>query len=295
MSVEGNSSFSALPESEKCRILRERRKQKFMNDGGSSRLAKITGQQPSSFLSTESPVKNLINYSEKQEEKEFESLQESRNIDDTLTRKLSVEKPNCDMDTTEPQIALLRKFMNTEQCKQGDVDEKDLDFLSSLVGSDVVRDKSIEFNASENSSTETHSYKVRCLRVYSILFRWSMLFLMVYFAISSHNSRIGNMLRNLFERSGFFAVFLTFEILGISVYFHALRSLERLSGINTVYSSNRLISWASLIPEGILPIANIPGKLMILMHYWDVVSMGLTDLSFCIVSVGLIRFFHNLL
>ncbi|AMD19964.1 HCL187Wp [Eremothecium sinecaudum] len=284
--------MSELSESEKRQLLRERRKQKFSNGAGSTRLSKITGQQSGSFLPTESPLDRP---------KSSGSSAGDLNIQDKddFFAEISKSAGSGISDKGKegnPEVALLEQLMNMRGGpeKPGAGGNGIDDIFSSLFRQGAQPGpEAAGVPSADMVSVSMHTHRAKQLKAYTILIRWAVLFPLVYFAMTPPSNIIGEYIHSLLQRFSFFMMFSTFEIVTISMYYQALLRLEKINKVNTMNNTSKLVTWANLIPEGILPVSNIPGKLTIIMYYWDVFSMCLTDLSFCIVAVGVISYYHS--
>lgn len=267
-------------EAEKRRILRERRQQKFKNGGASSRLNKITGQEDSN-INVKSPIDNKT--------------------ETVATPRIQPGTKTPSENTVRPEIEVLKKLADSQQQIESTPDI--LSLLKSLQGS-------VNGAADTNSSgilgletdvpkvanpdaamLEYHNDQVNRLKARTIIVKW-LIFLVPYLVlVAKFNASLSNeFLRRLINPSNFSLIFTTFEIVATSVYFQSLRTIQNETKITNIQSS-KLLNIAGMIPNGILPINDIQGKLALMMQYKDMITMLLTDLALILIGLWLIHFF----
>ena len=95
----------------------------------------------------------------------------------------------------------------------------------------------------------------------------------------------------LLDPSYFFMIFTTFEMVATSIYYQKLQSIERAHKINTLDNSSKIVKLVSMIPNDIVPIPNLKGKIILLLQYWDVLSLFLTDICFVLIMMGIVAHF----
>lgn len=288
--------MSELSDAEKRKILRERRQKKFGNGGASSRLNKITGQVDSN-LSTESPLDTPR--SAPIESKQQETLidipdPEIPNIDDHIQKttpaakiedaQLNLFKQLADMqkDGSSPDLFSLLKSMNGET--------GDDSIFKNLPTSPEDAPTPVD-----TELLKYHDYLVNRLKAKTILIKW-MFFLLPYLYLVTRGGRtplipVPEMLSILLDPSYFFMIFTSFEMVATSIYYQKLQSIERNHKINTLDNSSKIVKLVSMIPEGIIPVPNLKGKVVLALQYWDVLSLFLADICFVLLFIGIVVYF----
>ncbi|SCU96107.1 LAME_0F14906g1_1 [Lachancea meyersii CBS 8951] len=301
--------MSETSEAEKRRILRERRQQKFGNGGGSSRLAKITGQTDNSFLSTDSPLDSnssspgpVAQKDNQESTKEMDELlarlaqNESKHVKD-VGPKSSAKSPELDL------FAQLVKMQGGDASTQGATPETP-DLFAELM-------KSMQADSQQGAQPDfpfgtcqppidaavlaAHNASVNKLKAYTIIVKW-VFFILPYIYYTTHAARKtfeSSDMEAVTSKFSFFTIFTTFEIVTLSVYYQLLLSAEKSHHINTLNSNSKILSLVSMIPPGLVPIKNLPGKTSQALQYWDVLSMYLTDLAFTILLIGLFQYYWS--
>ncbi|CCK68740.1 GET complex subunit GET2 KNAG_0B02980 [Huiozyma naganishii CBS 8797] len=287
--------MSELSDAEKRRLLKERRQKKFANGGASSRLNKITGQADS-HLSTTSPLENekkvtpttnlggATAFSEDAGKKQFSSPtvtsdttteEKDRNIEVELLKQLAGAQKQ---DGSSPDLFSLLKSMNPG----GDTPD-----LSGMLPEEAV-------SPVDQALLNYHDYLVNRLKAWSILIKWCC-FLLPYMYLVTRDGRpsvfqVPKSLSILTDPSHFFMVFTSFEIVAVSIFYQRLQTIERTNKVNTLHNTSKIVKLSSLIPEGVLPISNIKGKIVQVLQYWDVLSIFLTDVCFVLVFLGIMMY-----
>lgn len=272
--------MSELTEAEKRKILRERRQKKFSNGGASSRLNKITGQVDSQ-LSTESPLDTP------------RQSPSPINTEPVLNRQPTERKAVEGKIGEDGQLKMLKELADMQNNGESTPD------LFSLLSK--MKESAGEFPESEplapidQSLLNYHDYLVNRLKAWTIVIKW-VFFLLPYIYLVTRTEKecisiIPSSLHVLTQPSYFFMIFTSFEIVATSIYYQQLQNIEKENNINTLHNSSKIAKLASMIPEGIIPIPNIKGKIMLALQYWDVLSMFLTDICFVLVAMGIISYF----
>ncbi|AET41283.1 GET complex subunit GET2 Ecym_7464 [Eremothecium cymbalariae DBVPG len=290
---------SELSETEKRKLLRDRRKQKFSNGGASSRLTKITNQPSGGVMSTETFLEDeLPSSTSKSDQSVIPNVEESTKEMDTLLA--NVGKPAETRSTkTNPEVALLQQLMGMQEEFRVPKDDNTPDLFSQMLNQSAKTQtmRSPDADLVDQSKVTMHTYQARKLKAYTYLIRWLLLLPLVYHMMLPTPSTlplISSLTRFFVDKPNFFMIFSTFEVISISIYYQALLKLERTNKVNTLSNTSKIVTWAGLVPEGVLPISNIPRKIMLAMHYWDILSMYLTDLSFCLIIAGLLGYYNAL-
>ncbi|CAI4038556.1 hypothetical protein SMKI_05G1680 [Saccharomyces mikatae IFO 1815] len=284
--------MSELTEAEKRRLLRERRQKKFSNGGASSRLNKITGQA-SSHLNSESPL-------------DAPSIGKT-----TPTEGISSATPDIREESkVAPQLDLLKQLaamqgQGTDTSSSQDPSTPDLLSLLSSMNTGMPSAEGIPPLAQaapiapiNQAALDYHDYLLNRLKAWTILVKWVFFLLPYLYLITRPNSSVwpayaftqSSWFASLRNPSNFTRVFATFEFLSISVYYQLLKKVEHKSKIRNLQDTNKLVKLVSLVPEGIIPIPNLKGKLIALLQYWDLLSMLITDISFVLVVLGLLTY-----
>ncbi|SCU91586.1 LADA_0F10836g1_1 [Lachancea dasiensis] len=313
--------MSETTESEKRRLLRERRQQKFGNGQASSRLAKITGQSDKSFLSTESPLDSRNSSPSPEWSGSAASTgsptnnQDSTKQMDELLAQLAQKGPKkpttAPTATPEPTrnpeldlFAQLAKMQQETSSTPGNGTPDTPDIFAQLMKS-VQMDQQAQQSAEkafagvggppiDAAVLEAHNASVNKLKSYTILIKW-VFFILPYIYYVTHTSREIfqlNSMNHLTQPANFFTVFTTFEIVTLSVYYQLLLSAEKSHKINTLNSNSKVMKLLSMVPPGLIPISNLTGKVSQALQYWDVISMYLTDLAFAILLIGIFQYYH---
>lgn len=303
--------MSELSEAEKRKILRERRQKKFGKEAASSRLAKITGQTENSFLSTESPLSSRESSVPATKATVPDSNEDSTKLMDELiakaTSKGSSAPSSASAKTGNPELDLFAQLAQLQQ----DAGLGGKDAAGAADGTDIFSQLMMSMQQDQTQATgpgaasqqpidaavlEAHNIAVNKLKSYSILVKW-IFFLLPYLYYITHSSRDPfqqSAVNFALNRSNFFTVFTTFEIVALSIYYQLLISAEKSHKVNTLNSNSKILKWVSMVPPGLLPISNLTGKVSQALQYWDVVSMYLTDLCFAIVVAGFFQYYHSL-
>ncbi|CCF60721.1 hypothetical protein KAFR_0L01130 [Kazachstania africana CBS 2517] len=278
--------MSELSEAEKRRILRERRQQKFSNGGASSRLNKITGQADS-HLSTDSPIEMKTARSRPNSKDTTPSIPSSSDASSQM------KTASSDSTSNDPQLEILKKLANADESNESTPDLFSL--LRSMKSGEGDADKSTESMApADQAMLAYHDYRVNRLKYMTMLFKW-VCFLFPYTYLVTRNAKFNvsclpESLSFLTMPSNFFMVFTSFEIVAISVYYQRLQSIEAENKINTLHSTSKIVQMVSMVPEGIIPIPNLKGKVVTALQYVDVLSTFVADICFVLVVLGLLMY-----
>ncbi|EJS43979.1 rmd7p [Saccharomyces arboricola H-6] len=281
-----------LTETEKRRLLRERRQKKFSNGGASSRLNKITGQA-SSHLNAESPLDSPST----ETTTPVESLRSST-------------PDNREDKNTAPQLDLLKQLAAMQAQGAGTDPALDsstpdlLSLLSSMNGGMPSAEGTPSLGQApplagiNQAALDYHDYLLNRLKAWTILVKWVFFLLPYLYLITRPSTAMWP--ADAFTQSSWFAplrnpsnftrVFGTFEFLSISIYYQLLKNVEHKSKIRNLQDTNKLVKLVSLVPEGVLPIPNLKGKLVTVLQYWDLLSMLITDISFVLIVLGLLTY-----
>lgn len=294
--------MSELSDAEKRRLLRERRQKKFSNGGASSRLNKITGQVPDSQLDTSSPldspsvsevptpvasgpaVGNEASTLEMDELIASISKPPSAEMPPRSHVPRSVQEDRLETpETVNPQVDLFKQLMGSQQ-----PDGSTPDLMSIFQSMNGEADGEIpplfESEPVDQKMLDYHNFLVNRLKAWSIILKWLILFPFVYFVTrESHSLPLPQW---LVEPSNFFSVFVGFEIVATSVYYQRLHSIEKNNNVNTLRNNSKIAKLVSLLPAQGLPIANLKGKILMGLQYWDVLSMLITDICFVLILMG---------
>lgn len=290
--------MSELSEAEKRKILRERRQKKFSNGGGSTRLNKITGQVDSK-LSTESP------------------LDSSRSSPIVITEKkdVSTDFPDPEIptigadakknvtstsDAGEAQVNLFKKLADMQQ---GGSNPDLFSLLKSMNGDasneslfqNLPSSQEGEITPVDTELLKYHDYLVNRLKAKTILIKW-LFFLLPYLYLVTRDGRpslipVPEIFTIFLDPSYFFMIFTSFEMVVTSIYYQKLQSIEKTNKVNTLDNSSKIVKLVSMVPEGIIPIPNLKGKITLALQYWDVLSLFLTDLCFVLLFMGILAYF----
>ncbi|SMN19914.1 similar to Saccharomyces cerevisiae YER083C GET2 Subunit of the GET complex [Maudiozyma saulgeensis] len=283
--------MSNLSEAEKRKILRERRQKKFANGGASSRLNKITGQSDS-HLNTESPLDNPTNEPVLPAERKVER---TLSQEDILNGKEPSEAENI------PQVELLKQLASMQN--EGSDSTPDLfSLLSSMQkngmptanGTDELPSNIPVEPLVDPAMLNYHNYLVNRLKAWTILLKWIVLVPFLYLVTrgeSFESASVLGPLSNLADSTNFFMVFTSFEIVATSIYYQRLQSIERNNKVNTLDNNSKIVKMVSMIPEGLLPIKNIKGKVVTLLQYWDVLAMFISDICLVLIVIGIFQKF----
>lgn len=279
--------MSELSETEKRRILRERRQNKFSKGGGASRLNKITGQVDS-HLSTESPLDrkkdNVVPTS-------FDDPPEHE-VTET-TPSISSSNAKSEATTNNPQIDLMKKIAAMENEK-----ESSPDLFAAMKGFGLGDDSNLpqpDMSPVDQELIKYHDYLVNRLKAKTILFKWIFFIIPYIYLISRGNKStfvpIPSFLSIFTDPSYFFMIFTSFEMVATSVYYQKLQTIEKAHNVNKLDTSNMIIKLVTLIPEGLLPFTDLKGKVILLLQYWDILSLFLSDICFVLFITGIISYF----
>lgn len=276
--------MSEISEAEKRRILRERRQKKFSNGGASSRLNKIVNKTGSQ-LSTDSPIEA------KNEEARKETVVKTEVAEEEIPRQDKNAKAQ------DPQIEL---FKQLAEMKDNDGSAPDLFSLMKGLGPNNGEESPFPMppmQAQERIDPEMlayHKYRINMLKAKTVFVKWVFfLFPYLYLLTRTDGSYFPFLVNSylpesLTSRSSFFSVFVTFEIIATSIYYQLYLGIERDTNIKTLQDTSKIVSLVSLVPEGILPISNLRGKVILALKYLDVVNMMVTDVCFVLVAIGLV-------
>ncbi|CAI1955604.1 hypothetical protein SEUBUCD646_0E01710 [Saccharomyces eubayanus] len=286
--------MAELTEAEKRRLLRERRQQKFSNGGASSRLNKITGQA-SSHLNAESPL-------------DAPSIPTGTPVESS-----GVATPASKNDSSAaPQFDLLKQLAAMQGqgpgSGSGSPPDSSTPDLFSLLSSMNTGMPGAEGTPSlgqaspmapiNQAALDYHDYLLNKLKAWTILVKWVFFLLPYLFLLTRPNAAVWSAFA--FAQSAWFAplrnpsnfttVFATFEFLSISIYYQLLKNVEHKSKIRNLQDTNKLVKLVSLVPEGMIPIPNLKGKIVTALQYWDLLSMLITDISFVLIMLGLLTY-----
>lgn len=268
--------MSELSESEKRRILRERRQKKFSSGGGSSRLNKITGQA-NSLMSTESSLDSR----ERTPERSSSNLSGTSRTEE-LTKGNVKEQPEND-----PQISILKHLADDER-STGENGADLVSMFQSMVGGENSGQGLGQPAAPVNQELlDYHNYLVNRLKAWSIVIKWGILLPYIY--LVTHFVGL-SLPQWLVDSSNFFSIFVGFEIVATSVYYSRLRSIEKGTCIDTIMQNNMIAKVVSLIPEQGPTQSNLKSYVYTLLQYWDVVSMLITDVCFVLIVLGVFSY-----
>ncbi|CUS23303.1 LAQU0S09e01750g1_1 [Lachancea quebecensis] len=306
--------MSEISDAERRRILREKRQQKFSKGGASTRLAKITGQTENSFLSTESPLDSRESSYPAQETKSSTGNEDStKQMDELLakatsktTSKASSPPGSAEQQSGNPELDLFAQIAKLQQNANNGTDPADPsgapDIFAQLMAS-MQQDESKGGSPGATAQqpidpavVEAHNIAVNKLKSYTILVKW-LFFLLPYLYYITRSARDAfqhNAVNYVLDKSNFFTVFTTFEIVALSVYYQLLMSAEKSHNVNTLDNNSKILKLVSMVPPGLVPIPNLRGKVVQALQYWDVVSMYLTDLCFAIVLAGFFQYYHSM-
>ncbi|KAL3232913.1 Golgi to ER traffic protein 2 [Nakaseomyces bracarensis] len=275
--------MSEISEAEKRRILRERRQQKFSNGGATTRLNKIVNKTGSQ-LSTESPMEA------KKEETPAEQVKTQR------SEQVVKENPTSDKSHLDPQVELFKQLADM---KDNDGSAPDLFSLMKGLGQNG-EDSPFPMGAPQVQDPidpemlAYHKYRINALKAKTIFMKWVFFFFPYLYLLTRTDGSYFPFLVNsylpesLTSRSSFFSVFVTFEIIATSIYYQLYLAIERDTNIKTLQDTSKIVNLVSLVPEGILPITNLRGKVIMALKYLDVVNMMVTDVCFVLVAIGLV-------
>ncbi|AAS51192.1 ACL036Wp [Eremothecium gossypii ATCC 10895] len=286
--------MSEVSEAEKRRILREKRKQKFSKGAGSARLHKITTQQPGGASGDSTVTSAEISDNEGSLQRGSNSGQSTREIDDLLAAMDPPIEPAEPLESAAPEVAFIQQLMKMQQgSATPPADEKAGGLFSPLL--ERLAEQEAGGAPVVSGEVGVHQFQVRQLKAYMLLLRWAILLPFIYYVMhpgTAHWLHTSRFLHFVMEPRNFFMVFTTFEVASISIYYQVLLTLERTNKVNSLSYSSKLVTWAGLVPDGMLPIDNLQGKVVVALHYWDILSMYLTDLSLCLVAAGLMKYYH---
>lgn len=305
--------MSDLTEVERRKLLRERRQKKFANGGASTRLNRITGQVDNSFLPTDSPLESgQSTPSTPETNTPGNNEQSTKQMDELLAsisapssaKKTATPSPANTTPPKNPQLALFEQLMKVQKNQDSGVsDDSTANLLSAFLQS-AQRQPGVDTDlpstpqqqkTPDNTMVSYHEYKVNRLKAWNILVKW-VFFLLPYLFYVTHPTVVPtsySTFNYLLDRSNFFTVFTTFEIIAISIYYQLLLSMEKQHNVTTLQRGGKIMSMISMVPEGILPISNLRGKVTLLLQYWDVLSIYLTDICFALVFIGILKYYHS--
>ncbi|CDO93133.1 unnamed protein product [Kluyveromyces dobzhanskii CBS 2104] len=297
-----------LSDAEKRKLLRERRQQKFSNGGASNRLNKITGQQQSSFLTSKSVLdeaKPASPVSKKQTNLNNKEVEAStKEIQDLLSR-IPDNNSNSEPDVgeTNPEVALFQQLLKMQQQgggfpNSGSPGTSTPDLFSSLLNNDTSTTASASQlfpNFVDEEVLRYYKSTVSKLKSYIILLKWAILVPYVYFLVHPNLTILNSssLVSHLLERSNFFSVFTAMEVVFISIYYQMLKKLQKKNNVTATQNAGGILKYLTMIPEGILPIKNVQGKIGLALEYFDVASMYVTDICLALVLFGVMKYFHS--
>lgn len=299
--------MSEISAEEKRRLLRERRQQKFSKGGATSRLNKITGQQSNSFLPAESVLDRKETsetgntQQKKREVKEDYPAVEQNTKEMQELLSLIPESAGKSETDANPELALFQQLLKMQQqdgLPSGSASSSTPDLFSSILNENSNAASSgakLSTTFVDENVLKYHNYKVSQLKSYMVLLKWSILAPYVYFIMDPAPTILKNsaVLTKLTEKSNFFAVFTALEVVFISVYYQLLNNLQKKNGVNAIQNAGGIFKYLTMIPEGLLPIKNIQGKISLGLQYLDVLSMYVTDICFVVVLLGLMKYYHT--
>lgn len=299
-------TMSELSDAEKRRLLRERRQKKFSNGGASSRLNKITGQVPDSQLDTTSPLEsasvtpktgtsrsasagpavgNEASTLEMDELIASISKPPSSGMPPRSQASKPVEKSDSKLEgSADPQLDIFKQLMGAQQ--DGSTPDLMSVFQSMNGGADADMPMPFDVEPIDQKMLDYHNFSVNRLKAWSILLKWLILLPYIYFVISGHVPQSLPLPLWFIEPSNFFSVFIGFEIVATSIYYQRLQSIEKNNNVNTLRNNSKIAKLVSLLPAQGLPIANLKGKILMALQYWDVLSMLITDICFVLIAMG---------
>lgn len=286
--------MSELSEAEKRKILRERRQNKFSNGGGASRLNKITGQADS-HLSTDSP---LDQRKQETSSPSFDDPPEHEVTEATNIPTKSNSKATPELPANNPQVDLFKKLASMENKNDSTPDL--FSILKSMNGTGSENGPINDLAQAEISPVDQellkyHDYLVNRLMAKTILCKW-VFFIIPYIYLVSRGNRstlipVPDFLSIFTNPSYFFMIFTTFEMIATSIYYQKLQTIEKAHNVNKLDTSNKIIKLITLIPEGLIPISDLKGKVILLLQYWNVLSLFLSDICFVLFITGIISYF----
>lgn len=195
--------------------------------------------------------------------------------------------PDISQSQTPDPFSMLKAMQGGSEDSQSPLDllkamqEDGMDPGMSTIGNAPVDQEVLDY----------HNHVVNKLKAHSILFKWVFFLLpYVYVVIKSDDSLPFSLPRWFINPSNFFSVFVSFEIVATSIYYQRLQSLEKGSKVNTLQQNNKIAKLASFIPNQGLPIPNVRDKVLMALHYWDVLSMFITDVCFVLIMMGVFSY-----
>lgn len=283
--------MSSLTEAEKRKILRERRQKKFANGGASSRLNKITGQSDS-HLNTESPLDNPKN------EPVLPSAQTIE--DDDFGQHIADDTMPAPETENVPQVELLKQLASMQN--EGSESTPDLfSLLSSMqkngTPSGAANGPPVDIPVEplvDPAMLNYHNFLVNRLKAWTLVLKWICLLPFLYLTTRPtglESTMSTSTLDRLTDPTNFFMIFTSFEIVATSIYYQRLQTIEKNNKVNTLDNNSKIVKMISMVPEGILPIGNIKGKVVTLLQYWDVLSMFISDVCLVLIAVGIFQKF----
>ncbi|QLQ80615.1 hypothetical protein HG537_0D06160 [Torulaspora globosa] len=286
--------MSELSDAEKRRLLRERRLKKFSNGGGSSRLNRITGQVSDSQLDTRSPLESATEGEAVSSEPVVGNNASTLEMDELIASvskpPSSVRAPRSQGTKTGPepadsQLDLFKHLMGSQS--DGSTPDLMSMFQSMNEGGDGETGMPFVSEPVDQRMLDYHNFLVNRLKAWSILLKWVVLSLYVYLITKESVSYNISLPQWLIKPSNFFSIFVGFEIVATSIYYQRLQSIEKTNNVDTLQNSSKIAKLVSLLPAQGLPIANLKGKILAALQYWDVLSMLITDICFVLIVMGI--------
>lgn len=302
--------MSDLNESERRKILRERRQKKFSNGGASSRLNKITGQVANNQLSTESPLDSpSISKSTSPPASSTSPVGNEASTEEMDQLIASISKPPSSRipakakeakafsqkspsqieseNFDDPQLDIFKRLMDTQQ-QDGSTPDL-LSMFQSMNGGSGNDEMPLPFAPEpvDQAMLEYHNNLVNRLKAWSIIIKWGCFLLpYVYLVTKPSASHPFTLPHWIVDPSNFFPVFLAFEIVCTAIFYQKLQSIEKNNKVNTLQNTSKIAKLVALIPDQGLPISNLRGKVLMALQYWDVLSMFITDVCFVLIIMG---------
>lgn len=302
--------MSTLSASEKRKLLRERRQQKFSNGGASNRLNKITGQQSNSFLSNDSPLDQVsVEKSDEMKlglgelrDNESSSVERSTKQMEELLSTLSEPHANQDAQPSNPELALFQQLLKAQQnasgLEPGSVGASTPDLFGSLLSETKAATSAANMSAdaifADQSTVTYYNFQVARVKSYITLLKWVILIPLIFAVLHPNpDLLLHSRLSLLTDKSNFFMIFTSLEVTFISIYYQVLTNLQRKLNLSASQNIGGMFKYLTMIPEGILPVNNLQSKIALIARYMDVISMYVTDISFVIVLLGLMKYYHS--
>lgn len=285
--------MSELSESEKRRILKERRQKKFSGGSASQRLNKIIGQVDDTSNTqppvTQQPALNTA----------AAAAASSIEAPVSVVQNAPLSKTISQGKESSVEVELLKQLASMEN--SGDRSTPDLlSLLSSMkgpenagVGSSSSAATAAPEPPADPALLKYHNYVVNRLRATTILRKW-LFFLLPLTYLATHGGRtsfilLPESLNFLVDPSNFFMIFTSFETVATTIYYQKLRSIEEGHSINTLDNNSKIMKLLALIPENVVPVNDIKGKVTVVMRCIDILSLFLADLCFVVVLIGLLN------